>query len=98
MSEQNPHGGLTWRWMRTDPSCDERRIEVAWGAWPYRLTAYADSVSVQRFVPDSPVCQRTVERDGRPFEAMLSEARAIVEGWDARMQAESARAGLVPLQ
>lgn len=95
MSAQNPHGGLTWRAMNTDPSCDELRIEVAWGAWPYKIVAYANDAVVMRYVPEVPSRRRTIPRGDRPFEAMLSEARSIAEGWDAQMQAGAARAGLV---
>jgi hypothetical protein len=98
MSGQNPHGGLKWRDMTTDPSCDELRIEVAWGAWPYRIVAYSDSVLVERFVPESPRRQVSIHRGDRPFEAMLSEARSVAEGWDAQMQAGAARMGLVALR
>lgn len=98
MSAQNPNSGLTWRAMSTDPSCDERRIEVAWGAWPYKLTAYSDAVVVQRFVPDAPVRVHRILLGDRPFEAMLTEARSIAEGWDAQMQADAARMGLVAIR
>lgn len=91
MSAQNPHEGMTWRHMPTAPDCDERRIEVAWGVWPYRIVAYADSALVERFVPESPRRQRTIKLGARSFEAMLSEARAIAEGWDAQMRAGMAR-------
>lgn len=94
MIAQNPHGGLTWRTMRTVPGCDELRIEVAWGAWPYKIVAYADSALAARYVPDAPLRQQWVERGDRSFEAMLSEARAIVEGWEAQITADLARAGM----
>lgn len=97
MSAQNP-GGLTWRAMNVDPSCSEVRIEVAWGAWPYKITAYGNEAIVQRYVPDSPSRVTTVVRGDRPFDAMMAEARAIAEGWDAQMQAEAARAGLVAIR
>lgn len=94
MSEQNPHGKLTWRRQDTDPSCDELRIEVAWGAWPYRITVYADEAVVQRYVPDSPPRSQTIRRGQQSMEVLLAEARTAAEGWDAQVQAEASRAGL----
>lgn len=93
MSAQNPRGALTWRTMSTDPSCDEQRIEVAWGAWPYKVIAYANDAIVERLVPDSPRRQHAIDRGDRPFEAMLSEAKSVAERWDAEMQAGAARQG-----
>ncbi|CAN3132249.1 hypothetical protein ACNUDN_30430 [Mycobacterium sp. smrl_JER01] len=93
MRTQNPHGALTWRTMGTDPSCDELRIEVSWGAWPYRIVAYANDALVERYVPDAPRRHHFIERGDRAFESMLSEARAIAERWDAEVQVGAARQG-----
>lgn len=95
MSEQNPApGALAWRRMDTDPDCDEVRIEVAWGAWPYRITAYRDTATVQRYVPGSPVRVHTISRGSRSFDAMMAEARLTAESWDTGIQREIVAAGL----
>lgn len=94
MSEQNPNGSLTWRQQDIDPGCDEIRIEVAWGAWPYRITVYANEADVQRYVPDAPPRIQTLRRGKRSLEVLLIEARAVAEGWDAQIQLEAAARGL----
>lgn len=99
MSEQNPReDALSWRRQAVDPSCSVLRIEVAWGAWPYRITAYDNEAVVVRLTPGSPARVKAVPRGGRPFEAMLAEARSVAEDWDRTVQDDAADAGLAALR